>query len=71
MNKEILSGSLLAHDSGMSVIKNGELTKTIIFERLTREKHDGSFLIDSFLSELSKTELKSVSLSQFLKYDNY
>ncbi len=70
MNKEILSGSLLAHDSGMSVIKNGELTKTIIFERLTREKHDGSFLIDSFLSELSKTELKSVSLSQFLKYDN-
>ena len=70
MNKEILSGSFLAHDSGMSVIKNGELTKTIIFERLTREKHDGGFLIDSFLSELSKTELESVSFSQFLKYDN-
>ena len=70
MNKEILSGSFLAHDSGMSVIKNGELTKTIIFERLTREKHDGGFLIDSFLSELSKTELDSVSFSQFLKHDN-
>ena len=70
MSKQILSGSFLFHDSGMSIMKNGELSKTIIFERLTREKHDGGFLIDSFLSELSKTELDSVSFSQFLKYDN-
>jgi hypothetical protein len=68
MSKQILSGSFLFHDSGMSVMKNGELSKTIIFERLTRVKHDGNFLIDSFLSELDKTELQSVSFSQVLIY---
>tara|TARA_Y100000004_G_C8933462_1_gene421067 strand:+ start:219 stop:1769 length:1551 start_codon:yes stop_codon:yes gene_type:complete len=67
---KLLSTSLLNHDSGFSFMEDGSLVDTILFERYTRRKHEPEFIHNLFVSKQKETQTPTVSISQFLFYDN-
>ena len=65
MTMKLLSVSYLNHDSGISFLDNGNLLKTILTERITRKKHDGSIVKEIILDQIEKTNTNNINLSIF------
>ena len=52
----ILSSSVSGHDSGISFLDDGVLKEVIVSERVTRVKHAGTILNDTFVDVLQETD---------------
>lgn len=62
-----LSASYLNHDSGISLLENGKLIKTILTERITRRKHDASIQKEILFNEIKRKKIDKVYFSVFDK----
>ena len=67
--KNILGISAFYHDSGATIVSNGEIVAAIQEERFSRKKHDSSFPVHAISNCLKAAQLKASDIDAVVFYE--